>query len=307
MTNTLKTTALFLCSILIWGCCEEVVEPKEEILHMNIFSQADIDFICDNLPEGDTFSGNITVSTQEELNFKCLSQIKHVKGSLLLEGPNISLAFKNIVSVTEGEAFSICDNAVDTMYFPNLKTVDTGLGITISSGCNFDNVLFIPNIEILTGLGISFPFFETISRSGTLKGFNLIEEMDALHIDTGSNLSENIKIDGFYNLRKVMYGFRYFNLNKNTQITDNSFSNLEEASFIEIFQLPYPDYYTDITIEEILPKLKKTNSIFLSNFPLKQVCYLRNHIESGEINQLVIRDFPNSTNYGNKDVLEMCE
>ena len=54
---------------------------------MDINTQADIDYICNNLSDSDTFVGAIIATTDVELDFKCIKNLKHVVGTVILEGP----------------------------------------------------------------------------------------------------------------------------------------------------------------------------------------------------------------------------
>jgi len=293
----------FLLSILSLGCSEE---PKVEITRMEISTQADIDFICENLPDGDSFQGTILISTEEVLDYKCLEQIKHVYGDLILNGPGSTLAFRNIETIEGREVLSICDNAVDTIFFTRLKEVNNGLGISISTFCDFDNVIYMPNIESLSGISMGSPS-EGVRRSGTFSGFDKVEEVVGLRFDTSNGLEENITIDGFRNLKRVQGEFIFNKFSKEMVITEGSFDRLEEVGLrMRVLNGPDEDQRTDLTLEYLFPSLRSCGDVELLNIDPEQACYLTPHIEAGTLSVATLNTITNES-YGDEGLLTLCE
>ena len=288
---------LFSCTLSL-GCMKKT---KVDISNIEISTQADIDFYCDNLSDNETFEGDIIIITTEELDYKCLSAIKHVKGDLFLNGPGASKAFQELESIIGPEVFSICDEIVDTIYFPKLKIIDTGQGISIASNCNFSNVLFLPNVESLGSLTISSPLLDE-ERTGTILGFNKIQEMFTLRFDNG-NKEGNFRIDGFENLKKVQSTFKINTINKSFSASESSFNNLEEISNFEINNSI--NFESDYSLEYYFPKLKASNNMKLINFDPSEVCYLKDRIESNTINVNILNTLTNEI-FINENIIELC-
>lgn len=282
------------------GCMEE---PKVEITRMEISNQADIDFICDNLPDGDTFNGVILIDSEEELDYKCLRKIKHINGDLILNAPGASRAFRDIETIVGIEVFAICDESVDTMNFPNLRIVNTG--ISIHSWCNFSNVLYIPNIEKLNTIGVSSAAYDSIARTGTFMGFDKIEEMTRIRLESSNGLPDNIKIDGFGNLKKVLFEFRIANINEAMEISEKSFNKLEEVGY-KLRLEQNSNSKSDLTLEYLFPNLKMSEKVELLNFAPEDACYLEEHLASGDIAMSILNTVTFES-YGNEELLDLCE
>jgi len=203
--------------------------------------------------------------------------------------------------MTGGETFAICDNSVDTMSFPNLKTVEPDL--SMSSFCSFDNVLYIPNVEILTNLSISSPAFtSTGMREGTLIGFNKLEEIDNIDLDIDFS-NEYFKIDGFSNLKKVNGLFKISAIGSSFDISEHSFLNLSDINEGKI----YKNFDADesVRLVNILPTLKRCNNLEIYNFEPSDACYLKEYIQSGEISIQMLNTFTNE-NFDSESILELC-
>ena len=281
------------------GCKEKT---DIDLSRIEITNQSDIDFYCDHLSDNPTYDGTIFIDASEELDYKCLSSIKHINGELILHGPGSSKAFKDLESIVGNQVFSICDELVDTICFPNLKIVDNGQGISINSSCNFSNVLYLPEIEKLTSLTISSPFTDE-ERSGTLLGFNKIIEIIALRLDNG-NQGNNFKIDGFENLERVVSTFNIMTSNEEFQVSESSFNSLEVANEFQIFQSSESNF--QFSLEYLIPNLRVCESLNLFNVQPKELCYLKERIELGDINANVLNTITNQF-YGNEGVIELCD
>lgn len=303
MIRRLKIILVFLSCILILGCKKE---SKVEITRIEISNQADIDFICENLPDSDTFSGTIVIVTEEVLDYKCLGQIKHVQGAFFLNGPGTSIAFRNIETLSGEETFNICDEAVDTIYFPALRSIGNNAGISISSFCNFSNVLHIPNIETIGAINVASPATNE-ARSGTFMGFDKVLEIISIYIDSNNGQEENIKIDGFSNLKKVLVEFSISQINKDFEVSEKSFNSLEEVGLLFRLVQSYDSLtHTDLTLEYLFPKLKYSENIELINFDPNEACYLKEYVESGDVKIGILNTTSNEF-YNNEKLLELCE
>jgi hypothetical protein len=294
-----KTLMCTLLCIFVFACTET---PKEVISRMDINTQADIDFICDNLPEGDTFEGNVIATTDVELNYKCLSALRNIEGTVILDGPKTTEAFKNLETVIGGEVFAICDNAVDTISFPNLRIV-TGGGFSISSFCQFTNVLHVPNIEILSNISIGSPAFSgTGMRSGTLIGFDKLEEINNMDLDIDFS-NEYFKIDGFSNLKKVNGTFKIIAIGNSFNISEKSFSNLTEINEGKIYK--NFDENQTVNLVDILPNLKFCKNLEVYNFDPLDACYLNDQMQSSEVDIQMLHTLTNEY-FNNESLLDLC-
>ena len=285
----------FVICIALLGC-----NKKEVISRMDIKTQTDIDYICDNLPDSDTFVGAIVASTDVVLDFKCLKNLRHIKGTVIIEGPGTVGAFRNIESVTGGETFAFCDESVDTMCFPNLKTVDF---INISTGCTFSNVIYLPNIEQLYGLSIaSSQFSGEGEREGTLVGFDKLEEINDIKLDIDFS-NEYFKIDGFSNLKKVNGTFNISAIGNTFDISDKTFSSLTDISIASITK----NYNADPSVKliDILPSLQRCSDLYIFNFDTSDVCYLNEYLETNEI-IIALTDPIGIKFYDNASFDELC-
>ncbi len=295
-----KTLMCTLLCIFVFSCKET---PKEVISRMDINSQADIDYICENLPDGDTFVGSIIAITDIELDYKCLRELRNIEGTVILDGPKTTEAFMNLETVIGGEVFAICDYTVDTMHFPNLRIIDTGLGLSISTGCRFDNVLYMPNIEMLSNLIITASGFDGSGlREGTLLGFDKLEEINNMDLDIDFS-NEYFKIDGFSKLERVNGRFEIRAIGNSFNISEKSFSNLTEINEGKIYK--NFDENQTVNLVDILPNLKFCKNLEVYNFDPLDACYLNDQMQSSEVDIQMLHTLTNEY-FNNESLLDLC-